>query len=233
MRFADAHIHIAEPVGRYDDLESAEVLLGCSARPSEWYALASAGDGRAVRFYGVHPWYAGEWGPEASYRLLSVLASDPRAGVGEIGMDSKRGDRDLQLAALRGQLDIAERERRPVNIHMVGCEKDVLDELRCHRGIPAVVLHSFSAESYVRPFSDLGCLMSLNPRVLARSPERVARLLRSIPGDLLALETDAPYVPGWFTGMGGFARRLAEAAGEDPDALAGRALDNVRRAIRV
>ncbi len=230
--FADAHLHVAESgfsLG-YPDIGRAEVLFGCTARPSEWDAMSSCGVRGTVRFYGVHPWYSDEWDGGTASRLTRILEDDPCAHVGEIGLDSKRGELPGQIPAFEGQLDIASDLGRIANIHMVGCEKEVLDAVRAHaRGCEAVVLHSFSSESYVRPFAEAGCLFSLNPRILARSDARLMRLVSAIPEDRLLLETDAPYVPRDFSGMGDFAERLAERTGNTGEGLMTRALDNARR----
>ena len=230
--FADAHLHVAESGFslRYPDIDRAEVLFGCTARPSEWDAMSSCGVRGTVRFYGVHPWYSGEWSEDAASGLSRILEDDPCAHVGEIGLDSKRGELSEQMPAFERQLEIASDMGRIANIHMVGCEKEVLDAVRAHaRGCRAVVLHSFSSESYVRPFAEAGCLFSLNPRILARSDARLVRQVSAIPDDRLLLETDAPYVPRDFSGMADFAERLAERTGDTGEGLMTRTLDNARR----
>lgn len=118
------------------------------------------------------------------------------------------------MRAFLEQLDIASEHGRIANVHMVGCEKVILDAIRAHgRGCRAVVLHSFNNESYAKAFSELGCMLSVNPRILARSDARVSRLISSIPEERLLLETDAPYTARGFAGMEDFAERLASACG--------------------
>lgn len=228
MGFADAHLHpldIAES-GAYPDLGEAEILFGCVSSPSQWDAMSSLEDGRVRRFYGVHPWNTSEWSADVCARLESILEDDGRAGIGEIGLDSKRFA-EVQAEAFEAQLTLAERFGRPVNIHCVGCEREVLGHLERHRRIPAVVMHAFSNESYAVPFIRLGCFLSVNPRILARSETRVKRLMNSIPGDRLLLESDAPFTPR-FSGMVDFAERLAETIESDAETLMGTALDNAR-----
>ena len=229
MGFADAHLHPLEIAdsGAYPDLGEAEVLFGCVSSSSQWDAMSSLGDGRVRRFYGVHPWNASEWSADTCTRLEYILEGDGRAGVGEIGLDSKHGTMDRQAEAFDAQLELAERFGRPVNVHCVGCEREVLEHLGRHRRIPGIVIHSFSNESYAVPFVRLGCLLSVNPRILARSEVRVRRLMDSIPRDRLLLESDAPFTPR-FSGMTDFAERLAEAIGGDAETLLGVALDNAR-----
>lgn len=230
--FADAHAHVSERgfSDRYPDFDRAVIVFGCTARPSEWDAMAACAVPGTVRFYGVHPWYADEWDEASAGRLESILGEDPRANVGEIGLDGKRGDPSLQRPAFESQLDLASGFGRIANVHMVGCERDVLECVRRHaEGCRAVVLHSFSSESYVKPFAEIGCMFSVNPRILARSESRIARLLRSVPEDRLLLETDAPYLAREFSGMTGFADRLAGILGTTGEELMRLTLDNARR----
>lgn len=230
--FADAHVHAAEPgySDRYPDIGDAELLFGCTARPSEWDAMSSVADPRVVRFYGIHPWYADEWSDGTEERLRSLLSLDPGAHVGEIGLDSKRGSVPDQIPVLEKQLDIASEFGRIANIHMVGCEREVLETVRRHgRGCRTVILHSFSNESYAKPFSEAGCMFSLNPRILARSEARLGRLLESIPRDRLLLETDAPYTARGFGGMLGFAESLAGAIYSEAGNIIDITLGNARR----
>ena len=72
-------------------------------------------------------------------------------------------------------------------------------------------------------------MFSVNPRILARSESRIARLLRSVPEDRLLLETDAPYLAREFSGMTGFADRLAGILGTTGEELMRLTLDNARR----
>lgn len=230
--FADAHAHVSEKgfSDRYPDFYRAVIVFGCTARPSEWDAMAACAVLGTVRFYGVHPWYADEWDEASAGRLESILEEDPRANVGEIGLDGKRGDPSLQRPAFESQLDLASGFGRIANVHMVGCERDVLECVRRHaEGCRTVVLHSFSSESYVKPFAEVGCMFSVNPRILARSESRIARLLRSVPEDRLLLETDAPYLAREFSGMTGFADRLAGILGTTGEELMRLTLDNARR----
>ena len=230
--FADAHIHVTDPGfgDRYRDIRDATVLFGCTARPSEWDPMSAVKDLRVVRFYGVHPWYADEWNDESETRLRSIMSTDSRAHVGEIGLDSKHGAMSEQIPALEDQLDIASEFGRMANIHMVGCEKEVLEAVRRHgRGCRAIILHSFSNESYIKPFTEAGCLFSLNPRIVARSGTRLKRLLDSIPEGSLLLETDAPYTARNFEGMEMFARSLAAVAGSDYRHILDVSLENARR----
>lgn len=227
--FADGHAHPGEMTVPYQDYGEAGIVLGCASRPEDWRNLEMVDDPRVVRFYGVHPWYADEWSGSVEEMLRSLLSRDPRAGIGEIGLDSHRGDEGKQIPVLRRQLGIASELGRAVSIHDLGCEKVLLDILNDLRPSFPVVLHAFSRECYSKPFAELGCFMSINPRILSRSPERISRLMDSIPGDLLLLESDAPWTPKGFLGMRRFAEQLSEACGISAESLLKTSYDNARR----
>ena len=92
-----------------------------------------------------------------------------------------------------------------------------------------MILHSFSSESYVKPFAEAGCMFSINPRILARSETGSARVQGksvAVGGRRIIKETN---VPRDFDGMRGFAERLGKASGMDAGHLMGIALENARR----
>ncbi len=229
-RFSDAHLHPCDITEPYPDHRDAEIILGCSTRPEDWDELTKLEDSRMIRFYGVHPWYVSEWNEEVENRLESIVMDDIRSGIGEIGLDSKKGSIMEQMTPFIAQLDIARRMDRPVNVHMVGCEKEMLDTLHS-TGNHRVILHGFNNESYSKAFAEIGCYMSINPRILKRSSERISRLIASIPSDRILLETDHPFTPQGFQGMGQFASELSDATGIPKERLLETTSENTRRLI--
>lgn len=168
--------------------EGAELLFSCTATPEEWDALSSIVDERVVRFYGTHPWYHDKIALE---RLERILDDDPKACVGEIGLDLKRGRLEDQMKIFEEQLVLSKRYDRIANIHMIGCEEEMLKILRKARA--TCIIHSFSGPvSYIRPLSECGCYFSISPRIHSRSKVKIGALLSSIPEEKLLIETDAP-----------------------------------------
>lgn len=227
--FADAHLHPADMREAYPGYEQAELLFGCSTCPGDWNVLRGIEDTRIVKFYGVHPWKATEWTADAENGLRFILDHEPESGVGEIGLDSNRSGTEMQIKAFREQLSIAKEYRRTAQIHCVGCYKEVVDILRETRSDNPVVMHAFDSESYAKPLVRSGCFLSINPRILKRSKERISRLLSSIPKDRLLLESDHPFAPGGFIGMTAFAEELSEACGIPAGHLLSISSENARR----
>ena len=225
----DSHLHIIEKVPEnYSDFGDLSRMVSCVAKADEWDAQMAVSDPRVIKSYGVHPWYAEQWTLENKKRLFDLLTADPTAQVGEIGLDSKRGQILGQTMIMIQQLDIAEYFQRVVSIHDVGCEKMVLDALQGRR-LKGVILHSYGSDSYVKPYSELGCYMSISPRILSRSEVRVKRLLDAIPDSLLLLETDSPACGKEFKGMRDFAETLGSIVGRPADDLLGLAEENLGR----
>lgn len=212
MHCMDAHLHMTEQgvSGMYPDLDDLEIVFSCTSRPEEWAIQEKIQHRGLKRFYGLHPWYADLWDEDVGKTLVSFLEKDAEAGVGEIGMDSKKGDPVIQSDIFGKQLELASEYGRTVTVHMVGMEKQVLEHLRPYRkDIPATILHSFKAESYIKPFSELGCYFSLSPRLLDRADEKLKPFIGRIPEDRILVETDAPFTGRNFEDMHSLMERFA------------------------
>ena len=175
----DSHIHGIEPVpGNYVDHKELTMMVSCVAKADEWDAQIAIDDSRVIKSYGVHPWYVEQWTLENKKRLFDMMQADPDIHVGEIGLDSKRGQILGQTMVFIQQLDIAEYFNRVVTIHDVGCEKMVLDAIK-GRKFKGVILHSYGSDSYVKPYTEIGCYFSISPRLLSRSDIRVKKIGRA------------------------------------------------------
>ena len=206
--YADSHLHMTDPKFKGID-DGAGLLFTCAASPEEWDAISAIDDRRVRRFYGTHPWCLEKYSLDS---LRELLETDPSANVGEIGLDSKHGPLDIQIGPFEEQLILSKKYDRIANIHMIGCESEMLKILRRHR--TTCILHSFSGpESYVKPFAECGCYFSISPRIHNKSEEKIKTLLDAIPELRLLVETDAPYSP---FGMDEHIQRLSKVMGIDP-----------------
>jgi Tat protein secretion system quality control protein TatD with DNase activity len=144
-------------------------LMGTS--PADWtqvHALAQQRPRQIRPNYGLHPWWAHEHPPPATgegwmLALRTALEEDPRACLGEIGLDGlwvppglETVQYDQQMAAFREQLQLAVLLRRPVSLHCVKAYGDMFDILRTSAELPpAVYMHSWGGkeamlQSYVK-----------------------------------------------------------------------------------
>ena len=185
--YADSHLHMTDPGFKGID-DGAGLLFTCAASPDEWNLISAIDDKRVGKFYGTHPWYLEKYSLDS---LKELLETDSSANIGEIGLDSKRGLLDVQIKPFDEQLILSKKYDRVANIHMIGCESEMLRILRKHK--TTAIIHSFSGpESYIRPLTEYGCYFSVSPRILNRSADRIRALISQIPEDRLLIETDAP-----------------------------------------
>ena len=213
----DAHCHITRGETRH---------LLCSPFGSE----PQAGD--AV-FLGWHPWYLD--GFDAT-DLRAGLAANPKAGVGEIGLDrlKERTISPAMRAAFEEQLRIAAEFRRPTVLHGVKCWGEVVktvDRL-FRRGtcpIPAFLFHGFSRSDGLLPdIAALNGFVSVGPVILNDHAVNYRDLAKKIPADRLLVESDrtaenADEVPSVVE----IAAKLAELRGVSADDLAAQLERNV------
>lgn len=147
--------------------------------------------GRAIelRTAGVHPWEAGMF----DAARLEAQLTDVQA-LGETGLDRVRGpEAEVQLRALRGQLELARKHGLPVVLHCVKAFEPLMRELAA---LPprAVIFHGFiGSRQQAEQALARGYYLSYGVRSFA-SPRSVGAL-RATPDERLFLETDDQTVP--------------------------------------
>ncbi|MEO6568991.1 MAG: TatD family hydrolase [Opitutaceae bacterium] len=165
---------------------------------------------RIIPSYGVHPWDVGNRSARWLDHLRARLDADPRAGVGEIGLDRWMLDRakpdDPRLIGLRrapieeqievflAQLALATERDLPASIHCLDAIGPLHDALRATK-LPArgFLLHSYNGSvEMVRNFAKLGAYFSFNGAFLDPRKQRLREVYAAIPADRLLVETDAP-----------------------------------------
>ncbi len=146
-----------------------------------------------VVFYGTHPWEYENW--RGADVLRARLAANPRAGVGEIGLDRlKEKNIPQQMRdAFAEQLVVAAEFRRPVVLHGAKCWGEVVAACRPYQGkIPAFLFHGFSRSGGLIPeIVALNGFISVGPAILNDHAVNYRKLVCEIPLDRLLVESDA------------------------------------------
>jgi TatD DNase family protein len=178
---------LAAGVGRIvcigDSPELAEEAIGLARSHAGVFATA-----------GLHPHRAEDWSDEVRDRL-DVLLEDPAVvAVGECGLDyyRERASQAAQAIAFAGQVELAERHRKPLVIHTREAADDTLAVLR--GAATAVVLHCFSLPEHLDEVVERGWYASFAGNVTYPSATALADAARRVPAELLLLETDCPYL---------------------------------------
>ncbi len=178
----------------------------------EWPVVAGLADGYTwiLPSYGIHPWDSGNRSTQWLVALRQQLLADPRAGVGEVGLDRWIIDGvkpdDPRIAGMRvapieeqgevfaAQLSLAAELNRAVSIHCVQAWGKLLEILQAtSRPSRGFLLHGYAGPAeMLADFTALGAYYSFNIQLV--EPKHAARLenFRHIPADRLLVETDAP-----------------------------------------
>ena len=201
--YFDAHCHWPATTGGASGLlgygEGIGGMVCCGTSPDDWASLQRAATGvpGVIPAYGLHPWFVpGEAGADAAAldELARLLAADPQASVGEIGIDFVRRDGASparQQALLDAQLQLAQRLGRVAIIHCVRAWGALVDTLAAVGPLPrGLVLHAYggSAEMIV-PLARLGAFFSFKAGDDTPSPKTVA-CMQVVPPERLLLESD-------------------------------------------
>jgi TatD DNase family protein len=201
----DTHCHLdaceppdAELVERARAAGVTRLATVGTDEPSIERALAAAhSHDEVLAIVGRHPHETAGFG-EADLAAIERAAADPQArAIGETGLDYYRdyAPRDDQRRAFEAQLELAARAGLPVVIHTRAAEDDTFAILREHsQALPAVILHCFSAPERIEEGVERGYLCSFAGNVTYPKAIELQEAARSLPAELLLVETDSPYL---------------------------------------
>lgn len=190
--------------------------------PQDWQAVAdlALADPRVLPAFGLHPWRVNTaFYPEATSekqqpprqphitdwqwleQLKAYLQNFPRAAVGEIGLDNwiEGADNALQQKAFLAQLALAAEGNRPVSIHCLRADGDLLAALKAAPALPqrGIHLHGFAGSiETARQLLNLGAYFSFSEYLATPKRTKARALAEYIPLDRLLAETDAPDMMG-------------------------------------
>ena len=150
---------------------------------------------------GIHPLYtnqAQESDIETLEKSIVESLSDSRfVGVGEIGLDYFVEDLDphKQEFFFNAQLDLAQKYRLPVILHVRRSQDAILKALR-RRNITGGIAHAFNGSfQQAEQFIELGFKLGFGGAATYERALQIRRLLKELPLDSIVTETDAPDIP--------------------------------------
>jgi TatD DNase family protein len=206
MRLFDSHCHLQdERLGA--DLDGVvararaagvERLVTAGVDEADWPAAAGVARRHAgvSAAYGLHPWFVAGRSPRWLDALRALLAADPSAALGEVGLDRAVEPREdaVQERVFLDQLRLARDLGRPVVVHCRRAWGRMLDLLRAEGPHPpGLVFHSYSgAADLVPALAELGGRFSFSGSITFPANRRGPLAAAAAPADRLLIETDAP-----------------------------------------
>lgn len=177
---------------------------------------------------GIHPHQAGGDEAEKLDELRELLGHGRAVAVGETGLDFYRdyAPHPAQHRLFEGQLALAVEAGMPAVIHTRCADDATAEALEKFGG--AVILHCFSSPALLPLALERSYYVSFAGNVTYPGAEDLRDAAARIPGDRILAETDSPYLspqprrgrPNEPANVVHTLAVLAEARGEDPDALA-------------
>ncbi len=198
----DTHCHIHEvsyPLDVDETLAHAKeagvvqmICVGTSEKSSEEAIGFAAKYSQAFASIGVHPHDT----KDGWQKILGMAEQPGVVAVGEIGLDYyySHSPRDVQIAALEAQLELAVRHNLPVIFHVRDAFDDfwpIFDNFHAVRG----ELHSFtdSVENMEEGLKR-GLLIGVNGISTFTRDEKQQEMFQRVPLNHMLLETDAPFL---------------------------------------
>jgi len=167
-------------------------------------AAVDAAERHAAVFAAVgrHPHEAAGFDEEAVAELTRLGAHEKVRAIGETGLDFFRdyADPDAQRRAFAAQIGVARELELPLVIHARDPEEssEAIDEifatLDAKAGDLPVILHCFAAPQRVDDAAERGWYCSFAGNVTYPKAEGLREAATRVPGRLLLVETDAPYL---------------------------------------
>ena len=170
---------------------------------------------------GSHPDGADEVNEEVLEQYRQLVKANPKIkAIGEIGLDYHYEDipRDLQKAAFRARMKLAEELNLPAIVHEREAHADameILDEFPTVTG----VFHCYSGSvEMAKELVRRGWYIGFTGVLTFKNAKKAVEVAKNLPHDRLVLETDCPYMaPEPFRGKRnhpGYLYRMAEKLAE-------------------
>ena len=201
---AHNHLHDTRLAPQRGEILGELVRLGIAGavvngtRESDWNGVDELARQQqwVIPSFGLPPWHVGTRSAEWLADLRRRLVEDPRAGVGEIGLDRwiEGHDDAVQAEVFAAQLALAAELNRPVTIHCIQAWGALSETLRAHsRPARGFLIHAYGGSwEMMREFAALGGYFSFNAYFLHERKAAQCEVFRRVPIDRLLVETDAP-----------------------------------------
>ena len=146
---------------------------------------------------GIHPHEATLYTPEIGEFIRKNAPAKEVVAIGETGLDYyyNNSPKDVQIAAFKAQLTLAEELKLPVEIHTRDAEEDTAKILKEFKGRAHGLLHCFTGTWDLAKIGlDNGWDISISGVVTFKKADELREVVKQVPIDRLHVETDAPFL---------------------------------------
>lgn len=194
---------------------------------------------------GVHPHEVGKLENNDLKKIEELLLHPKVVAVGEIGLDYyyNYSPKDIQQKWFVIQLNIAKNLKLPVVIHNREAHEDVMRIVKSE--FPSEtggVFHCFSGSwEMAKELLKKGFYISIGGPITFKNARRIIEVVKSVPMDMLLLETDCPYLtPEPFRGKRNdssyirfIAEKVAEIKAVSLEEVAKATTENAKRLFKI
>lgn len=152
------------------------------------------GDALTLRSWGIHPWWLDDPGYDWEQGLQTLeqqLQEGTLDAVGEAGLDKLHPESlPLQRTVFERHVLLSEYYGKPLVIHSVRANDEVLKLWKQHQPQQAWILHGFNgSREEAEQFAGKGFYLSVGTAILFKN-RKINESIKYIPLDHLFLETD-------------------------------------------
>jgi TatD DNase family protein len=143
---------------------------------------------------GIHPSEIDNFKDEDFNHLEDFIKKEKIIGIGEIGLDyTYKTDKNKQKEIFEKQLQLAEKYKLPLVLHIRETFNDIFEILKNFKVIP--IWHSCTGNlEEVEKFLEIGGFISFSGIITFKNASRLREIVKIVPLERIFLETDSPYL---------------------------------------
>lgn len=205
QHFVDVHTHLELPEFDNDRDEvisrafqsNLSFICTVGIEPKYWKIAKDISEKYDNIYFavGLHPHESKMYSEKIESELISYLKHEKCLMLGEIGLDffKNYSPREKQIEVFERQLDLAEKVKKDVIIHIRDAHQKAKEILK-KRNLGGII-HCFSgnledAKEYIK----MGFYISIPGTLTYKNAEGLRQVVKNIPLDYLLTETDAPFL---------------------------------------
>lgn len=221
------------------------VCVGCDMPSSQTCVDLANSNSRIYATVGVHPYDADTVTDDNIEKLrVMALGCAKVLAIGEIGLDFHRdgSDRQLQLAAMEKQYDLARELKLPIVFHQRDSYGEFVEFSKTRDYPDGAIMHCFSSSKEIAEYCvKKNFYISFSGTVTYNNAVNLVRAAEAVPLDRLLVETDSPYLTpmpkryglNYPKNVALVAKRLAEIKGVPYEQMVRITNENAKRAFRM